>query len=92
MQLSGKTTTSSQKRFRHNIDTDLRIVLTWDTDNTDVTLLVNDIKEDHQVYSNGVTPMGAKLSPNFSEGRGPEVFMIRKSPNNPPPYKSRPNQ
>ena len=70
----------SGKRFRHVLDTDLRILISWDTDNSDMDLWVTDPAGEKCFYSNPLTKVGGRISADFTNGRGPEEFMIRKAP------------
>ncbi|MBL8244993.1 MAG: DUF2135 domain-containing protein [Rhodanobacteraceae bacterium] len=56
----------------------LRVVLTWDADNTDIDLWVVDPSGDKAVYSQPRTKTGGHMSRDFTGGYGPEVYTIRK--------------
>ena len=71
---------SSQKRFRHSLDSDIRILISWDTDNSDMDLWVTDPAGEKCYYSNRLTKVGGRISNDFTDGRGPEEFMIRRAP------------
>jgi len=71
---------ASQKRFRHRMDSDVRIIITWDTDNSDMDLWVTDPKGEKCYYANSLTKMGGRISRDITQGRGPEEFMIRRAP------------
>eukprot|EP00112_Aurelia_sp_Birch-Aquarium-sp1_P009405 Seg20680.1 transcript_id=Seg20680.1/GoldUCD/mRNA.D3Y31 product="putative protein YfaP" protein_id=Seg20680.1/GoldUCD/D3Y31 len=70
---------SSQKRFRHSIDADIRIVISWDTDNSDMDLWVTNPDGEKCYYSNNLTEEGGRISQDMTDGRGPEEFMITKA-------------
>ncbi len=72
-------TSQYDKRFIHNLDCDLRIVLTWDTDNTDIDLWVTDTLGDTCFYRRSLTETHGRMSDDLTEGYGPEVFMIKKA-------------
>lgn len=56
----------------------LRVVLSWDADNTDIDLWVVDPAGDKAVYSQPRTRTGGHMSRDFTGGYGPEVFTIRR--------------
>ena len=56
----------------------LRVVLSWDADNTDIDLWVVDPSGDKAVYSQPRTKTGGYMSRDFTEGYGPEVYTIRR--------------
>jgi uncharacterized protein YfaP (DUF2135 family) len=56
---------------------DLRVVLTWDADNTDIDLWVTDPSGERAYYGNRRTRQGGRMSPDFRQGYGPEEFSLR---------------
>lgn len=77
----GKVDTSAvDKKVIQNFDLDLRIVLTWNTDNCDVDLWVTDKDGEKCYYGNKLTANGGRMSRDFTQGYGPEEFCIRTSP------------
>lgn len=58
---------------------DLRVVLSWDADNTDIDLWVVDPSGEIAIYSNARTRSGGYLSRDFTQGYGPEVFTVRRA-------------
>jgi hypothetical protein len=68
---------------RNGIDAneaDLVIVITWNTDNTDVDLRVREPNEQECYYSNKKTQNGGFLSNDATDGFGPEMYMIKNAP------------
>jgi len=63
-------------RLVRNMPVDLRVVLTWDADNTNVDLQVVD-PNGQSAYGGGTTFQGGRLSRNFMGGYGPEEFSLR---------------
>lgn len=59
----------------------IRVILTWDTDNCDMDLWVTDPKGEKCFYKNTLTRLGGKISQDFTNGYGPEEFMIKKAMN-----------
>lgn len=56
----------------------LRVVLSWDADNTDIDLWVVDPSGDKAIYSQPRTRTGGHMSRDFTGGYGPEVYSIRR--------------
>lgn len=56
---------------------DLRVVLTWDADNSDMDLWVTDPNGERCMYSNRFTYQGGRLSRDATGGYGPEEFSLR---------------
>ncbi len=67
------------KRLIKNLPLDLRIVMTWDADNTDIDLWVIDPNKEKCYYQNRYTKIGGFLSRDFTQGYGPEEFLLRKA-------------
>jgi Ca-activated chloride channel family protein len=65
-------------RLLESVPVDLRVVLTWDADNTDIDLWVIDPTGDVAIYSQPHTRTGGRVSRDFTGGYGPEVFTIRR--------------
>jgi tetratricopeptide (TPR) repeat protein len=59
------------------LDPDLRIVMTWDTDNTDIDLHVTEPSGETCVYNHNRTTIGGALSKDFTQGYGPEEYLLR---------------
>ncbi len=60
------------------VETGLRVVLTWDADNTDIDLWVIDPAGERIFYSQPRSRSGGHLSRDFTGGYGPEVFTIAR--------------
>lgn len=56
---------------------DLRIVINWSSDNSDMDLWVTDPHGEKTFYSNKLSYIGAKISNDITGGYGPEEFMIK---------------
>jgi len=61
------------------LDVDLRIVLTWDTDMTDMDLWVIEPSGEECFYRHPDTRIGGHLSEDFTEGYGPEEYMLGRA-------------
>lgn len=66
-------------RLLRNLPLDLRVVLTWDADNTDIDLWVTDPNGEKADYGHQLTYQGGRMSPDFTGGYGPEEFSLRKA-------------
>lgn len=60
------------------LETDLRVVLTWDADNTDIDLWVIDPIGEAVYYAQPRSKSGGHVSRDFTQGYGPEVFTIAR--------------
>jgi Ca-activated chloride channel family protein len=67
------------QRLRANLPLDLRVVMTWDADNTDIDLHVTDPLGEHCSFSNNRTSQGGMMSRDFTGGYGPEEFALRRA-------------
>jgi Ca-activated chloride channel family protein len=67
------------KRLRASLPLDLRIVMTWDADNTDIDLHVTDPNGEDCYFGNSRTAQGAMMSRDFTGGYGPEEFALRRA-------------
>ncbi|MBR0458294.1 MAG: LysM peptidoglycan-binding domain-containing protein [Victivallales bacterium] len=67
------------KRFLKPIQTDIRVVINWDTDMSDMDLWVTDTFGEKCFYSHRFTSTGGRNSCDFTQGYGPEEFMIRNA-------------
>ena len=65
------------RRLINHIPVDLRIVINWSSDNTDIDLWVIDPYKEKTYYSNKISRIGGKISNDITQGYGPEEFMIR---------------
>jgi Ca-activated chloride channel family protein len=66
-------------RVRRALPLDLRVVLTWDADNTDIDLWVTDPSGEKAYYGNRLTRHGGRMSCDFRQGYGPEEFSLKKA-------------
>jgi len=61
------------------LDVDIRIVLTWDADMTDIDLYVVEPTEEKAFYGHNRTFIGGLISRDFTDGYGPEEYLIKKA-------------
>ena len=62
------------------LDVDVRIVMTWHADNTDIDLWVTEPSGEKAFYGHNRTTIGGLVSRDFTQGYGPEEYMVRKAP------------
>ena len=70
-------TSAVDPRLLRNLTLDLRAVLSWDSDDSDMDLWVTDPDGEKAYYGNRLTRQGARMSPDFTRGYGPEEFALR---------------
>ena len=58
---------------------DLRVTISWNTDNTDVDLWVIEPDNTKCYYQNRVTRNGGELTEDMTQGYGPERFQAKKA-------------
>ena len=73
----GLDTSFIDRRLLRNMPLDLRVVLSWDSDNSDMDLWVTDPNGEKCFYSNKLTYQGGLISDDFTGGYGPEEFVLR---------------
>jgi TonB-dependent SusC/RagA subfamily outer membrane receptor len=56
---------------------DVRVVMNWNKNNTDIDLWVTDPNGEKCYYSHNTTAIGGRMSNDFTEGFGPEQFMLK---------------
>ena len=64
-------------RLLRNLPLDLRVVLSWDSDNTDIDLWVTDPNGEKTYYASPHSYQGGWLSHDCTQGYGPEEFILR---------------
>lgn len=65
------------RRLLRNLPLDLRVVLSWDSDNSDMDLWVTDPNGEKTYYGNRLSYQGGWMSNDFTGGYGPEEFLLR---------------
>ncbi len=70
-------TSAIDPRLLRNLPLDVRAVLSWDADNTDIDLWVTDPNNEQADYSHQLTYQGGRMSNDFTGGYGPEEFSLR---------------
>ncbi len=59
---------------------DVRIVMDWSSNDSDIDLWVDDPAKERCMYSHKRTEAGGKISTDFTQGYGPEEFTIKHAP------------
>ena len=67
------------ERLRRLLDFDVRVVLTWDTDQTDMDLWVIEPSGEKCFYEHASTTIGGHISKDFTGGYGPEEYTVRRA-------------
>ncbi len=76
--LPGSERITLDPRLRQLLDLDVRIVLTWDTDQTDMDLWVSEPGGEKCFYGHALTSAGGRMSRDFTGGYGPEEYLVRR--------------
>ena len=61
------------------LDVDVRIVMTWSADNTDIDLWVTEPSGEKAYYEHNRTTIGGLVSCDFTQGYGPEEYLVRRA-------------
>lgn len=67
------------KELLYDLPVDIRVALNWNMDNMDIDLHVTDPKGEECYYSQNTTTSGGRLSNDFTDGFGPEQFLLKKA-------------
>lgn len=70
-------TSNMDSRLLKNMSLDLRVILTWDADDSDMDLWVTDPNGEKCYYGNDLSYQGGRMSDDFTGGYGPEEFSLR---------------
>jgi len=68
-------------RFLVNLPVDIRIVVNWDANNSDMDMWVTEPNDEKCYYKNNRTFIGGYMSEDMTEGYGPEEYLLRKAIN-----------
>lgn len=72
-------TSKFDQRLLRNLPLDLRVILTWDADDSDMDLWVFDPNDEKVYYSHPLSYQGGRISRDFTAGYGPEEFALKKA-------------
>lgn len=67
------------KRMIADIPVDIRVVINWNKDNTDIDLWIEDPNGETCYYGSPTTQIGGRMSNDITQGFGPEQFMLKKA-------------
>ncbi|MCD0489769.1 DUF2135 domain-containing protein [Pedobacter sp. MC2016-14] len=81
VQLHGAKLNTSKinPKYIQPLPVDVRVVLNWNKNDTDIDLWVTDPNGEKCFYSHRETETGGRISNDFTGGYGPEQFMIKKA-------------
>ena len=65
------------KKIIAPMPSDVRVVMNWNMNNTDIDLWVTDPNGEKCFYSHKTTAIGGRISDDFTEGFGPEQFLLK---------------
>jgi Vault protein inter-alpha-trypsin domain/Uncharacterized protein conserved in bacteria (DUF2135) len=65
--------------LKQSLPVDVRVVLNWNMADTDIDLWVIDPREEKCYYSHQLTKIGGRISKDFTQGYGPEQFMLKNA-------------
>lgn len=63
----------------HPMPVDVRVVINWNMNDTDIDLWVTDPNDEKCFYSHTATEAGGRISHDITTGYGPEQFMLKKA-------------
>lgn len=72
-------TSKIDKALLYRLPVDIRVVLNWNMDHTDIDLHVTDPKNEECYYGSRETSLGGRISDDFTDGFGPEQFLLKKA-------------
>jgi tetratricopeptide (TPR) repeat protein len=67
------------RRLIMNLNVDVRIILTWDADLTDIDLWIIEPSGEKAYYSHPRSTIGGNVSRDFTQGYGPEEYILKKA-------------
>jgi len=67
------------KKMIFKMPVDVRVVINWNKNDTDIDLWVTDPNGERCYYGNASTALGGRISNDFTQGFGPEQFMLKKA-------------
>ncbi len=76
----GGSAAAIDPRLLRNLDTDIRVVVEWNTKSTDMDLWVDEPDGERIIYNHPRTAKGGFLSNDMTQGFGPEEYFLRKAP------------
>jgi tetratricopeptide (TPR) repeat protein len=74
------TIPQTDPKFIQNFESDLRIVVSWDADDTDIDLMITEPSGQEVFYGNKCSLTGGILSGDIVDGYGPEEYIHKYAP------------
>jgi len=71
--------TGIPEKLRGAFPADIRIVMDWNMNNTDIDLWVTDPNNEKCYYGHNRTEIGGRISNDMTQGFGPEQFLLKKA-------------
>jgi len=68
-----------KRKLFSKLDIDLRVVIDWNHNDTDIDLWLTDPNKEKASYKNTLTVIGGRMSEDMIEGFGPEEFLLKKA-------------
>ena len=62
------------------LDVDIRIVVEWNTEETDLDLWVDEPNGERAYFANQESNIGGRVSDDMTSGYGPEEYLLRRAP------------
>jgi hypothetical protein len=72
-------TTAIDNRLLRTMPVDIRVVMNWNMNDTDMDLWVTDPNGEKCYYEHILTRIGGRISEDFTQGYGPEQFLLKKA-------------
>jgi hypothetical protein len=76
----GGTAVPLDPRLIALLDVDIRIVVEWNTEETDLDLWVDEPNGERAYFGNQESNIGGRVSNDMTDGYGPEEYLLRRSP------------
>ena len=76
----GGTAVPLDPRLIALLDVDVRVVIEWNTEETDLDLWVDEPNGERAYYRNDETRIGGRISNDMTDGYGPEEYLLRRAP------------
>ncbi|WP_456440896.1 VIT domain-containing protein [Psychroserpens sp.] len=71
--------TEEQLKLFKDLQVDIRVVIDWNQDNTDIDLWIMNPKNEKIYFGNTKSNNGGRLSEDLTEGYGPEEFLLKNT-------------
>jgi hypothetical protein len=68
-----------EPRLVARLDVDIRVVLDWNTDATDMDLWIDEPNGERAFYGHQLTTIGGHMSNDMTGGYGPEEYLLRRA-------------